>query len=50
MEEYNERRGQSRDFNADAVKKLSEQGLSQRAIAEKLGISLGLVNKYKKLI
>lgn len=50
MEEYNEKRGQSRDFNADAVKKLSEQGLSQRAIAEKLGVSLGLVNKYKKLI
>ena len=50
MEEYNDKRAQSRVFNVESVKRLSEQGLSQRAIAEKLGISLGLVNKYKKLI
>ena len=50
MEEYNERRAQSRDFNADAVKKLSEQGLSQRAIAEKLSVSRALVQKYLRIL
>lgn len=46
MEEYNKRRAQSRDFNAESVKRLSEQGLSQRAIAEKLSVSRALVQKY----
>jgi len=31
---------------ADQVKNLSSQGLTQREIAARLGISLGLVNKY----
>lgn len=35
-----------RDFNAESVKRLSEQGLSQRAIAEKLGVPRRLVKTY----
>jgi len=31
---------------ADQVKNLSSQGLTQREIAARLGISLGLVNKH----
>ena len=46
MEEYNEERAKSRDFNVAAVKQLSEQGLSQRSIAEKLSVSRSLVQKY----
>ncbi len=45
-QEYNEDRARSRDFNSESVKKLSERGLSQRAIAEKLGVSRALVRKY----
>lgn len=46
MQEYNERRSQSRDFNVESVKRLSEQGLSQREIAKKLSVSRSLVRKY----
>lgn len=48
MKEYNEERAKSRDFNVAAVKQLSEQGLSQRAIAERLSVSRALVQKYLK--
>lgn len=46
IKEYQEERAKCRDFNVSVVKQLSEQGLSQRAIAEKLGVSRRLVRKY----
>ena len=48
MQEYNERRSQSRDFNTEAMKKLKEEGCSNRGIARELGVSEGLVRKYLK--
>lgn len=39
MQNYKERRAQSREFNTESVKALSEKGFSIRRIAEQLGIS-----------
>ena len=40
---------QDRQTNIDKAKELSSQGMSQRQIANELGISVGAVNKYLKL-
>jgi RecA-family ATPase len=40
---------EDRDEIIQRVKELSEKGMSQRAIANELGISVGAVNKYIKL-
>lgn len=44
--EYNAKRAEKKEFNTQNVQSLKKQGYSQRKIAEMLGISRALVQKY----